>query len=265
MADTETVADALFVRGLPKGGFQKGGFGGCSPGTKTGTRVHSDVPPERTPERGYIPMFLRNEKPVRGHVRQNHPFTKPSFCFLSICGRCFRDFYFSNQEWPRTIKFCMSALCTKSNMQDSMWHAAQNHPCRRLLSSIRVPHHPPPHSSSPSWLAWAEIPNQVKLCKSPTSLREEGGNTITQEWTNFVRERGFNLNSSTLSREKPPDSGEIRFSKPFRPWRKIIRKQFLECNSYVFATTFICKQFMLCNLYVVPEQWLQCELCDYAK
>ena len=26
---------------------KKGGFGGCSPGTKTGTRVHSDVPPER--------------------------------------------------------------------------------------------------------------------------------------------------------------------------------------------------------------------------
>ena len=44
--------------------FQKGGFGGCSPGMKTGTRVHSDVPlaknqndgtnshvpPERKPE-----------------------------------------------------------------------------------------------------------------------------------------------------------------------------------------------------------------------
>ena len=30
-----------------KGGFQKGGFGGCSPGTKTGTRVRSDIPPER--------------------------------------------------------------------------------------------------------------------------------------------------------------------------------------------------------------------------
>ena len=34
------------------------------PGTKTATR-HSDVPPERKPERGY--------------VRQNHPFTKPPF------------------------------------------------------------------------------------------------------------------------------------------------------------------------------------------
>ena len=31
--------------------FQKGGFGGCSPGTKTGTRIRSHVPPERKPER----------------------------------------------------------------------------------------------------------------------------------------------------------------------------------------------------------------------
>ena len=30
---------------LTKGGFQKGGFGGCSPGTKTGTRVRSPKPP----------------------------------------------------------------------------------------------------------------------------------------------------------------------------------------------------------------------------
>ena len=28
-----------------KGGFQEGGFGGCSPGTKTGTRVRSPKPP----------------------------------------------------------------------------------------------------------------------------------------------------------------------------------------------------------------------------
>ena len=27
--------------------FQKGGLGGRFPGTKTGTTVHSDVPPER--------------------------------------------------------------------------------------------------------------------------------------------------------------------------------------------------------------------------
>ena len=33
-----------------------------SRGTKTGTRVHSDAPPERQPERGYVRMFPWNEK-----------------------------------------------------------------------------------------------------------------------------------------------------------------------------------------------------------
>ena len=46
--------------------WQKGGFGGCSPRTKTGTRVHSDVLPERKPERGYIRMFPRNENRNEG-------------------------------------------------------------------------------------------------------------------------------------------------------------------------------------------------------
>ena len=46
--------------------FQKGGFGGCSSRTKTGTRVHSDVPPERKPERGYVRMFPRNENRNEG-------------------------------------------------------------------------------------------------------------------------------------------------------------------------------------------------------
>ena len=63
-----------------KGGFPKGWFWrmfpqnenrsegtfGCSPGTKTGTRVRSHVPPKRKPERGYI--------------QHNHPFTTPPFC-----------------------------------------------------------------------------------------------------------------------------------------------------------------------------------------
>ena len=62
--------------------FKKGGFGGCSPGTETGTRVHSDVPPERKQERGHVRMFHRNEKPERGYARQSHPFTKPPCCFL---------------------------------------------------------------------------------------------------------------------------------------------------------------------------------------
>ena len=46
--------------------FQKGGFGGCSPGTKTGTRVHSDVPPERKPGTRYVRMFLWNENRNEG-------------------------------------------------------------------------------------------------------------------------------------------------------------------------------------------------------
>ena len=52
-----------------RSGFQKGGFGGCSPVPKTGTRVHADVP--------------QYQKPERGHIHQNRPFTKPPFCFLS--------------------------------------------------------------------------------------------------------------------------------------------------------------------------------------
>ena len=53
--------------------------------------VLADVPRHQKLERGYIRMFPRNEyrnlrshvpperKPGRGHVRQNHPFTKPPF------------------------------------------------------------------------------------------------------------------------------------------------------------------------------------------
>ena len=67
-------------RGLRKGGFSKRvvladvlprnddqheGTFRCSPGTETGTRVPSHVLPEGKPE--------------RGHIRQNHPFTKPPF------------------------------------------------------------------------------------------------------------------------------------------------------------------------------------------
>ena len=59
--------------------FQKGGFGGCSPGAKTGTRVHSDVPRERKPERGCVRMFPRNENQNEGTSAQtallrNRPF-----------------------------------------------------------------------------------------------------------------------------------------------------------------------------------------------
>ena len=82
----EERSDRTLIWGLTKkGGFPKGWFWrmfprnenwnegtfgssppiGCSPGTKTGTRARSHVPPERKPE--------------RGHIRQNHLFGKPPF------------------------------------------------------------------------------------------------------------------------------------------------------------------------------------------
>ena len=69
--------------GTQKGGFQKGSFqiGRCSPETKSGTRVRSDAPPERktgTRVRSHVPP---ERKPERGHICQNHPFTKPPFMF----------------------------------------------------------------------------------------------------------------------------------------------------------------------------------------
>ena len=67
--------------------FQKGSSGGTKPRNETpernpGTRVHSDVPPERKQERGYIRMFPRNENKNEGTFAQNHPSTKPPFCLL---------------------------------------------------------------------------------------------------------------------------------------------------------------------------------------
>ena len=58
---------------------------GCSesPVANPRTRVHSDVPQYHRPEPGYIRMFPGTNKPDRGHIRQNRPFTKAPFCFLS--------------------------------------------------------------------------------------------------------------------------------------------------------------------------------------
>ena len=52
-------------------GYQKKNEGTfrCSPDTKNRTEKNSDVPQYQKPERGYI--------------RQDRPFTKPPFCFLS--------------------------------------------------------------------------------------------------------------------------------------------------------------------------------------
>ena len=63
----QAVSGMRFFGGWQKGGFPKGWF-----------RVHSDVPPERKQERRYVRMFPR-KKPERGHICQNHPFTKPPF------------------------------------------------------------------------------------------------------------------------------------------------------------------------------------------
>ena len=62
--------------------FQKGGFGGCSPETKTGTRVHPDVPPERktgTRVRSDVPP---ERKPEQGEHSPKPPLiTKPPFVY----------------------------------------------------------------------------------------------------------------------------------------------------------------------------------------
>ena len=61
-----------------KGGFQKGGFGGCSPVPKTGTRVHSDVPRYQKTERRYIRMFPGTKNRNEGTPCPSFPWF---FCF----------------------------------------------------------------------------------------------------------------------------------------------------------------------------------------
>ena len=96
LSSTENAPSQVVFGSSQKGGFQKGGFGGCSPGTKTGTRVRSPKPPFWKPP-FYLPMTLfgvdkrvvskrvvsadvpPERKPERGHVRQttllrNRPF-----------------------------------------------------------------------------------------------------------------------------------------------------------------------------------------------
>ena len=85
--DAEKTRVFLFKsppRASQKGGFQKRGFGGCSPVPKEGTRVHSDVPRYQRKERRYIRMFPGTASRNDWNICQNRPFTKPPFCFLSI-------------------------------------------------------------------------------------------------------------------------------------------------------------------------------------
>ena len=78
---------------FPKGWFPKGWFWwmfprnenrnegtfACSPGTETGTRVRSDVPPERKPERGYVRMFPLNENRDEGTLAKTTLFRNRPF------------------------------------------------------------------------------------------------------------------------------------------------------------------------------------------
>ena len=62
------------LRGLLKGWFPKGWFWRMFPGTKTGTRVHSDVPPERKPERGRTFAFSPRTKTGKRAYSPKPPF-----------------------------------------------------------------------------------------------------------------------------------------------------------------------------------------------
>ena len=79
-------------RGSQKDGFQKGGFGGCSPGTKTGTRARSPNLPFTKP-----PFYL----PVRGGGIQSHFLRSQPFCLcLGASPTLFSVWFRIN---PRTI------------------------------------------------------------------------------------------------------------------------------------------------------------------
>ena len=87
--------------------FQKGGFGGCSPRTKTGTSVHSDVSPgtkTATRVRSHVPP---ERKPERGHIRQNHPFRRLPFFGKFLMGLV----YTGSEEFSHFLRFfCFSLL-----------------------------------------------------------------------------------------------------------------------------------------------------------
>ena len=58
----EKTEPVQFTRGLKTEAF----FGGCQKGWFSKRVVLADVPPERTPERGYIRMFPRNKNRKEG-------------------------------------------------------------------------------------------------------------------------------------------------------------------------------------------------------
>ena len=77
----KVITISYFLGGSQKGRFQKGGFGGCSPVSKNGARVHSDVPgAPRTGTRVHsdVPWY---QKPERGYIRQTALFSETALLF----------------------------------------------------------------------------------------------------------------------------------------------------------------------------------------
>ena len=120
-----------------------GGFGGCSLAPTTRMRVHSDVPWYKKLRRRVHSDVSRYQEPEWGHIRQNRPFTKPPFCFLSILPFLGRFSSISQQKWQNTLHLswvlfflCFSFLLNlhvslhsnwaKSCSFDTRTHSAKN-------------------------------------------------------------------------------------------------------------------------------------------
>ena len=92
----------------------------CLPRTKTGTRVHSDVPPERKPERGYVRMFLH--KPTE-----------------EICTQLFQEWVIKNLcwgKWKKGVNFCnVTATNAKANRRTGPFPVLGGY-CNWLLTSL---------------------------------------------------------------------------------------------------------------------------------
>ena len=82
--DKRVVIKRVVLADLPPNENRNEGTFGCSPRTKTGTRVRSHVPLERKPERGYVrkpPSYL----PVISHHRYPHFWMIITCCRICLC------------------------------------------------------------------------------------------------------------------------------------------------------------------------------------
>ena len=73
--------------------FQKGGFGGCSTWTKTGTRVHSECSPGTKTATRYVRMFPRNENWNEGTFAKTTLLRDDRQITHLICARLNYDLY----------------------------------------------------------------------------------------------------------------------------------------------------------------------------